>query len=144
MHFSRQDALNAAIDAYRSLASSANSKSWKRLPAIEPNGLPRSAASGNSAYYGKGKGRDAKAGTGIGQLGSIVVHRKSAKGADIVRATAELQVFERADIQDFKAVLHTPEIRANCQYSLTLDRNIRLMYNIKGIALSKALRSSKS
>lgn len=75
------------------------------------------------------------------------MHRRTSKGADIVRAVTEVAVGEGVDLESFKAVLQTPEVRSACACFLSNWRRtgelMRALWG-QGTSSSSMLTSSSS
>lgn len=104
-------ALDEAVTHFKSLLSSSNSRSWKPLQPTTSLSYGDSLSLANN----KGKAKELLNGLGIVDVPTVQVHRKSGKGADIVRAVTEIAVGDGVDLDSFKAVLRTPEIRSACK-----------------------------
>ncbi|KAL8277432.1 hypothetical protein RQP46_010154 [Phenoliferia psychrophenolica] len=93
-----QVTLSRAIGQFRSLLGHATSSSWRPLPAPQSS-LPSSGGS-------KGKGKE-------GSSEQVVVHRrKGGQGKpDVIRASVEF-AFDGAGLDEWRAVLATPEVRS--------------------------------
>lgn len=107
--------MNSALTHFRSLLNSPNSRSWKLVPS-PPSASYSDLSLGNGS--GKGKGKELLNGVGPVEPGGVQVHRKIGKGADVVRAVAEVLVGDNVDLEAFKAVLQTAEVRSGCAYRI--------------------------
>jgi hypothetical protein len=71
----------------------------------------------------KGKGKELLNGIGAVESSGVHVHRRAEKGADVVRAVTEVPVGECVDLESFKAVLQTPEVRSACEWYPSVRRD---------------------
>ncbi|KAG8980898.1 hypothetical protein FRB90_007416, partial [Tulasnella sp. 427] len=118
LHESWLAALKHAQDRFRSLLSSPSSDpTWKRVP------VPSSSVDGGAAGAGGVGGPTAAGASGLGsstskskqhrpRVSDVVVHRRTAKGDDVVRVVLEIPADDGlASLDAWKAVLSTPELR---------------------------------
>ena len=96
-----ESALANALASFRSLLSSSNSKAWKPISGgtVDPNPA--------GGPIRKGKSRAVE---------DVLVHRRTSKGADVIRAVCEIPLPENADTAAFKAVLQMPQVRSACVF----------------------------
>lgn len=106
-----ETALEEAVTHFKSLLSSSTSRSWKPLQPTTSLSYGDSVSLANN----KGKTKELLNAIGTVDVPTVQVHRKSGKGADIVRAVTEIAVGDGVDLDSFKAVLRTPEIRNACK-----------------------------
>jgi hypothetical protein len=107
-----EDTLSTATSYLKALIASSSSKAWKLVP--PPSGTnsahqPAGAASSSSSPKGRHSAVDPS---------TVVVHRRSAKGGDVWRASVEVDCRGRRDdwsSEGVRAVLGTPEARAGCE-----------------------------
>lgn len=116
--------LDSALTQFRTLLSTVNSRSWKPLPSTGGSSTSSSSSpfADPSSRNSKGKGRELVNGIGSVDLPHVQVHKRAVKGqADVVRAVAELPASVNAagesnvDLESFKAVLQTSEVRGACE-----------------------------
>lgn len=106
--------LSSALHQFRSLLGSASSRAWKPL-------LSSSTQSDSTSTNEKGKARDFLDGLSAVEASQVVVHKRAVKGGpDVVRAVVEINTTEGVDLDSFKAVLQTPELRSQCKQHLPL------------------------
>ncbi|SCV67425.1 BQ2448_5036 [Microbotryum intermedium] len=133
-----QASLDAALSHFRSLLASSSSRSWKPLQlshastsAASTNSISLDSTSSSglngSTENGKGKAKELLNGIGAVELGNVRVHRRTAKGADVVRATTEINVADGVDLNSFKAVLQTPEVRSSWDKMVEHAHTIELL-----------------
>lgn len=105
-HRRNEDALARALALFRSLLGSASSSAWRLVPS-EPIAIRQATA---AATGGKGKGR------AHDEPIAVTVHRRTVKrsATEVLRATTEVVLPEHVDVESFKAVLQTPEVRQTC------------------------------
>lgn len=126
-HLRNEAALSNALTSFRSLLSQHHSKSWKPLS-------PSASASGDSSSSAANKGKSAGAsadllnGIGAVEQNKVQVHRRkdSKVGVDVVRAVCEVPLSPElgGDLEAFKAVLLTPEVRGACEFWSWLSFNL--------------------
>ncbi|SCZ93898.1 BZ3500_MvSof-1268-A1-R1_Chr6-3g08965 [Microbotryum saponariae] len=132
-----QASLDAALSHFRSLLASSSSRSWKPLQLSHAStsasststSLDSATSSGLNGSVAKGKGKAKELLNGIGsvELGNVRVHRRTAKGADVVRAMTEINVADGVDLSSFKAVLQTPEVRSSWDKMVEHAHTIELL-----------------
>lgn len=93
--------LDSAIAQFRTLLANPSSSHWKALPASQSS-LP---------LNGKGKDKE------------VAVHRRkgSKGGPDVVRASTEFTL-DGLGLDEWRAVLQTPEVRSACEAPFKLGR----------------------
>jgi hypothetical protein len=84
---------------------------WKQLP---PNINPNQSEATSSGKT-KGKAADLLNDIGPVDFSTVQVHKRADKGPDILRATVEVSIGEGCDLENWKAVLKTPEVRSACE-----------------------------
>ena len=111
-------ALSTSLHHFRQLLASSASRSWTPLNPSSPStpaSTPILDARSTSAAL-KGKAREFLHGLGAVEPGAVAVHKRAVKGApDVVRAVAEVGTTEGVDLDSFRAVLQTPEVRSACK-----------------------------
>lgn len=104
---SYQSTLSASVNQAKLLLASYDSPSWKLVPTSPPtfNNPTREILNG------------------ISPIESVQVHKRRGamtvrgghSNVDVLRATTEMSVSDGVDLDNFKAVLQTPELRSVCE-----------------------------
>lgn len=99
------ETLDSAIASFRTLVSSPHSSAWRSLP------QPQSSIS-----VTKGKGKELNS-----QRPEVSVHRRKGAPAqpDILRAQTDFTLSEPLALDDWRAVLQTPELKSACPSPLS-------------------------
>lgn len=107
-HQRYQEALSEALEEFKSLYSSSQSTHWKPIPST-------SAQLNSHTPFSDSKPtnpRELLNGIGPIDFTNVQIHRKKSEGAMVVRAMSEIWLdTSRVNVEDFKAILNTPEIR---------------------------------
>ncbi|KAH9823570.1 hypothetical protein DFH28DRAFT_1173297 [Melampsora americana] len=119
-HQRYQVALNDALTEFKTLLSSSTSKHWKSIPSTTTttttttNPTTNQINSHSSFSESKPNPREWLNGSGPIEVSNLQIHRKKSDGPMVIRAISDLWIDStRLDLDDFKAILNTPEIRGS-------------------------------
>ena len=108
--------MSSSLQQLRSLLGSSSSRSWKPLSGSPSASTPTIDSQQSTSASLKGKARDFLHGLSAAEPGTVAVHKRAVKGApDVLRAVAEVNTTEGVDLDSFRAVLQTPEVRSACK-----------------------------
>lgn len=106
--------MTESVTHFKSLLADQARHHWKLIPPSSTSILS------DSHSLGKGKARELLNGIGVVEPSSVQVHCRTSRGGDVLRAVAEISVQDGVDLDIFKAILQTPDVREACECHLVI------------------------